>query len=124
MALVREPASFDVRNHPPQPSPGVPGEGVIEEDFHMVATAYPRKFVPADLKLQSFADVEPLYRELLDRPIASPAELERWLANFSELASVVAEVGTRRYIAKSCHTDDPAIEKTYMQFVEEIEPRV
>lgn len=90
----------------------------------MVATAYPRTFVPQDLKLDQFADVEPLYRELLDRSIDSPAALERWLRDFSELSSVVDEVGSRRYIAKSCHTDDAAIERAYMQFVEEIEPKI
>ncbi len=88
----------------------------------MLSTAYPRTFVPQDLKIEQFADVEPLYRELLDRPIDSPAALERWLCDLSELASVVDEFGTRRYIEKSCHTDDDAIEKAYMRFVEEIEP--
>src|SRR5688500_2460215 len=90
----------------------------------MVATAYPRTFVPRDLKLETFADVEPLYRELIDRPIDSPAALERWLRDFSELSSVVEEVGTRRYIDKSCHTDDAEIQRLYMQFVEEIDPKV
>ncbi len=49
--------------------------------------------------------------------------MDRWLKDFSELTAVVDEVGSRRYIAKSCHTDDPGIEKAYMQFVEEIEPK-
>jgi oligoendopeptidase F len=90
----------------------------------MVATAYPRTFVPADLKVESFADVEPLFRELLDRSVDSPAALELWLRDFSELASVVAEAGTRRYIAKSCHTDDAAIQAAYIQFIDEVEPKV
>ncbi|MDQ3441172.1 MAG: M3 family oligoendopeptidase [Planctomycetota bacterium] len=90
----------------------------------MVATGYPRTFVPQDLRLERFGDVEPLYRELIDRPIDSPAALERWLRDFSELASVVDEVGSRRYIDKSCHTDDAAIQQLYMQFVEEIEPKI
>jgi oligoendopeptidase F len=88
----------------------------------MVATSYPRTFVPQDLKLDDFADVEPLYRALIDRPIESPAELERWLRDVSELQSFVDEVGTRRYIDKSCHTDDADAQKRYLRFVEEIEP--
>lgn len=90
----------------------------------MVATGYPRTFVPTDLKLERFADVEPLFQELLDRKIDSPAALERWLRDYSELACVIDEVGSRRYIDKSCHTDDPAIEKAYIQFIEEIDPKV
>ena len=90
----------------------------------MVATAPARTFVPKDLTVTDFASVEPLYRELLDRPIASRAELNQWLKDFSELTSVVDEVGSRRYIAKSCHTDDAAIERAYMQFVEEVEPKI
>src|SRR5439155_548579 len=59
----------------------------------MVASVYPRTYVPLDLQVNDFATIEPLYRELLDRAIASPAELEKWLADVSELSSVVAEAG-------------------------------
>jgi oligoendopeptidase F len=90
----------------------------------MLATATPRKFVPIDLTVSDFSNVEPLYRELLDRPIGSQNELEKWLLDFSELSAVLDEVGSRRYIAKSCHTDDKEIEKAYMHFIEEIEPKI
>lgn len=93
----------------------------------MVATAAAaaeRRFVPKDLDVADFARLEPLYRELAGREIKSAAELERWLADFSELTAVVDEYGSRRYIDKSCHTDDAAIEKAYLHYVEEVEPRV
>jgi oligoendopeptidase F len=90
----------------------------------MVATTWARKFVPADLKVAEFAQLEPLYRGLLERPLETAAQGEQWLADYSELASVVDEFGNRRYIDNSCHTDDPAFEKAYLQYVEEIEPRV
>src|SRR6266545_56709 len=90
----------------------------------MVATVPARSFVPRDLKVTDFSSLEPLYRELLDRPIGSRQELSRWLKDFSELSAVVDEEGSRRYIAKSCHTDDQEIKKAYMQFVEEIEPKI
>ncbi|MEA2709245.1 MAG: oligoendopeptidase, partial [Phycisphaerales bacterium] len=85
---------------------------------------FPRKYVPTDLKLNDFADVEPLYRELLDRDVSSQGELEKWLADLSELFAVVDEVGNRRYIDKSCHTDDAALEAAYLKYVEEIEPKI
>jgi oligoendopeptidase F len=90
----------------------------------MVAKAYPRTFVPTDLQVNDFASVEPLYRELLDRPIDSPDALQRWLRDLSELSAVVDEIGSRRYINKSCHTDDKALEAAYLQFVEEIDPKI
>jgi hypothetical protein len=45
----------------------------------MVATAPKRRFVPADFNPVDWPQVEALYRALLDRPISSTAELERWL---------------------------------------------
>jgi oligoendopeptidase F len=87
-------------------------------EFHVI-----RKFVPTDLDASDLEQVVPLYQSLLDRPIGSASELERWLEDVSELSSVMEEYGARRYIDKSCHTDDPAIEARYMQFVEEVEPK-
>jgi oligoendopeptidase F len=67
---------------------------------------------------------EPLYRALLDRPVNTPDDLRRWLADVSELTAVLNEYGSRRYIDKSCHTDDPEIEKRYLHFVEHIDPKI
>lgn len=90
----------------------------------MVAAVYQRQFVPATIDVADFSQLEPLYRDLVDRPIGSPAELEKWLLDFSELSSVVDEYGSRRYIDKSCHTEDAEIEKAYFHFVENIEPKI
>src|SRR3982074_2532234 len=88
----------------------------------MVATLRARQFVPQDINPAELDQVTPLYETLLGRRIASASELERWLRDVSELSSVVIEYGSRRYVDKSCHTDDPALEARYMQFVQEIEP--
>ncbi len=90
----------------------------------MVATAFAMSFVPANTDVADFSQLEPLYESLLARPVSSGADLEQWLADFSELTAVVDEYGSRRYIDKSCHTDDAPIEKAYLHFVENIEPRV
>jgi oligoendopeptidase F len=88
----------------------------------VVTTA--RKFVPTNLDPSYFSQLEPLYQKLLSRSLATPTEAEQWLADFSELSAAVDEYGSRRYIDKSCHTDDTALEKRYMQFVEEVEPKI
>ena len=56
-------------------------------------------------------------------PIESAAALEAWLADLDELQSCVGEYAARRYIDMTCHTDDPEIERRYLQYVEQIEPR-
>ena len=100
----------------------------------MVASAAPpgtpptttprRTFVPRDFDVADFAQIEPLYKGLLDRPVDTPEQLDRWLRDVSELSSAIDEYGSRRYIDKSCHTDDPAIEKAYRHFVENVEPKI
>jgi len=90
----------------------------------MVATAPARSFVPAKLNVADFSQLERLYRQLLDHPLQTDSQAEQWLRDFSELSSVVDEYGSRRYIDKSCHTDDEQIEKAYLYFVEEIEPKI
>ena len=81
-----------------------------------------RRYVPADLDVSDVAAVGPLYRTLLDRPVESTDQLQAWLADYSELAAVVGEYEARRYIDKSCHTDDEAIRQRYLHFVEAVEP--
>src|SRR4051812_21192563 len=96
-------------------SPGGPG---------MVAHTPKRSFVPVELDPADWGQAEPLYRELMARAVDSAEVLRRWLLDFSELSGVMDEYGARRYIDKSCHTDDEEIGRRYMQYVEEIEPRI
>ncbi len=90
----------------------------------MAATTSTRKFVPQEINVADFSQIEPLYRDLLARSLSTESAVEQFLLDFSELCSVVEEFGVRRYIDKSCHTDDSEIETRYLQFVEEIEPKV
>src|SRR4051812_31153353 len=82
-----------------------------------------RTLVPQSIQLADWAQIEPPCKALLDRPIHSPDELERWLLDVSELSIVMDEFGSRRFIDKSCHTDDAEFAKRFFQFVEEIDPK-
>ena len=84
----------------------------------------PRRFVPADFDPSDVGQIEPLYRTLLDRPVESTDQLQAWLTDYSELEAAVSEYGSRRYIDKSCHTDDAEIGRRYLQFVERVVPVV
>lgn len=96
----------------------------------MVATATPsqnrpkRRFVPAEVSFHDFSQLAELFDQLITRQINSPAELEGLLLDYSELWSVFDEYGQERYIDKSCHTDDPEVERRFMHFVEHIEAQM
>jgi oligoendopeptidase F len=83
-----------------------------------------RRFVPRNIDLADFSQIEPLYQSLLARPLDDRQQLGQALLDFSELTAAVDEYGSRRYIDKSCHTDDPEIEKGFMHFVENVEPKI
>ncbi len=85
---------------------------------------FPRRFVPQTADMGEWGQIEPLYRELLERPITSTAELEQWLIDSSELSSAIGEERARRYIAMTQQTDDKAREAAYQHFVEHIDPQI
>ena len=90
-----------------------------------VADAPPaRTFVPEQIDLADVTRLEPLYRTLLDRPVGTVDEVDALLADYSELTAAVDEVGSRRYIEVSRHTEDKAVEARFMAFVERVEPVV
>jgi oligoendopeptidase F len=85
-----------------------------------------RRLVPADADLGNWDQVAPIYDQLAAGAprCGSVAELEQWVLDWSELAAALDEESSRRYIAMTCHTDDPAAETAYLHFVERIEPRL
>jgi oligoendopeptidase F len=86
------------------------------------ASELPEKF--ENLDVSDFSQLEPIAKKLLDQPIDSPGALDAWLAAMSAFSAAIDEFGSRKYIDKSCHTDDEAIEKAYLHFVENIEPKL
>ncbi len=89
-----------------------------------MSPAAPSSFIPANLDPADWAAVEPLYRELLARDLDTPDALAAWLNDFSDLTCVMAEYGERALIDKACHTDDPAIDRRFVQWITELEPAV
>ena len=86
----------------------------------------PRSFVPVTIDLGDWTQISPLF-DKLDSTIggcASTAALEKWLLDSSELTAALAEEGSLRYIAMTCHTDSPEAEAAYLHFVERVEPEL
>jgi oligoendopeptidase F len=86
----------------------------------------PRTFVPQNIDLGDWPHIAPLFGQLENRApqIESAAELEKWLLDWSELIAALDEESSRRYIAMTCHTDNADAEKTYLHFVENVEPQL
>ncbi len=85
----------------------------------------PRQLVPASIDLGDWNAIAPLF-DAVEKKLSSAssaAELERALLNWSELSAALDEESAKRYIAMTCHTDNADAEKSYLQFVEQVEPQ-
>src|SRR5262245_6147172 len=86
----------------------------------------PRRFVLAQVDWSDWSAIAPLFN-LLDANIAKAKtadDLERWALDWAELSAALDEESSRRYIAMTCHTDSAEAEKSYLQYVEEIDPKL
>jgi len=93
--------------------------------FNHLPVYRPRKFVPGEIDLGNWTEIEPLFEHLRTAASActTTAVLEQWLLDWSELSAALDEEASRRYIAMTCHTDNPEAEAAYLHFVEKIEPK-
>jgi oligoendopeptidase F len=93
--------------------------------FENLPIAKPRTFVPAKVDWGDWNQISPLYDQLESRIAAckTPADLEQWLLDWSELSAALDQDGTQRHIAMTCHTEDAALEKSFLHFIEEIQPK-
>src|SRR5204863_606830 len=86
----------------------------------------PRRYLPEGIDLGDWQGIAPLFDQLERRaPQAQTvSEFEQWILDGGELSAALDEEASKRYIAMTCHTDDPEAEKAYLHFVEKIEPQV
>ena len=84
----------------------------------------PRNFLPEDLTIQSWDDIEQYFQELKNREITSVEELENWMLDRSELESVLEEDMGWRYIRMSIETTNKEYVDAYTIFVTEIQPKI
>jgi len=84
----------------------------------------PRHFLPEDFTVTTWDSLEPYFKELLDRPIQSKADMEKWLHDMSELEAVVSEDACWRQIKMTCDTENKALEAAFVFFVTEIQPKI
>ncbi|NII24536.1 M3 family oligoendopeptidase [Pseudoflavitalea sp. X16] len=84
----------------------------------------PRHFLPADYTVTDWKNLEPYFKELLERPIGNYGELEKWLLDMSELEAVVSEDACWRQIKMTCDTENKSLEEAFVFFVTELQPQI
>jgi len=84
----------------------------------------PRTFLPEDFKVTTWDKLEPFFKELLDRPLNSKKELEKWLKDISELEAVISEDACWRQINMTCDTENKAFEEAFNFFCMHIQPHI
>src|SRR6267378_2341033 len=97
-------------------------ERALSFEYSHLPREYPRQFLPSKIDLTDPSRLKELFDDLQNRPVHSRSDLEKWLKDESELASALAEEQSIRYARMTCQTDDPAREKDYLLFIENVEP--
>ncbi|MDB5247683.1 MAG: oligoendopeptidase [Segetibacter sp.] len=83
-----------------------------------------RNYVPADFTLTDWNALEPYFKELVERPINSRHDLEKWLKDMSEMEAVVSEDACWRQIKMTCDTTDKSLEESFNFFCMQIQPKL
>ncbi len=83
-----------------------------------------RHFVPVDFSMTDWASLEPFFKNLAERELNSPADLEKWMKDMSELEAVVSEDACWRQIKMTCDTTDKTLEEAFTYFCMEIQPQL
>lgn len=89
-----------------------------------VITRPTRTFLPENFTISTWENLKPWYDALLNRQIASLADMKKWLHDRSELESVISEDLAWRYINMTRYTDNETYSKTYEDFVVNIQPQI
>ena len=84
----------------------------------------PRHFLPENFTVTTWENLEPYFKNLLERPLDTRANLEKWLHDMSELEAVVSEDACWRQIRMTCDTENKALEQAFVFFVTEIQPKI
>ncbi|MDB5202095.1 MAG: family oligoendopeptidase [Ferruginibacter sp.] len=83
-----------------------------------------RKYLPADFTITNWTALEPILKELLERPIPDKDSLEKWMQDQSELEAAISEDACWRQIRMTCDTENKELENAFNFFCMEIQPKI
>ena len=81
-----------------------------------------RNFLPQDLSITSWEQIQTYFEDLKNRTIGSASDLKKWMQDRSELEAVLEEDMAWRYIKMNIDTTDEDLQKSFQFFVEKISP--
>jgi oligoendopeptidase F len=87
-------------------------------------TSVPRSYLPKDFKVTDWDALQPFFKELLERPLTTKQELEKWLNDVSEVEAVIGEDAAWRQIRMTCDTENKELENAFTFFVTQIQPKM
>jgi oligoendopeptidase F len=82
-----------------------------------------RTYLPAEFDM-NWGNLEPLFKELMARPINSVEELEKWMLDRSEVEAAIEEDFAWRYIRMTCDTTNEDLLAKFQYFATEVEPKI
>ena len=82
-----------------------------------------RSFLPDEFVITDWEHLEPYFKNLAERQVASLREFEQWLKDVNELEAVVSEDACWRQIRMTCDTTDKLLEEAFNYFYQEIQPK-
>lgn len=79
---------------------------MTESTAPAVPVRAPWHYLKPDFNSSSWNSIEPYFKELLERPVNSKQDLEKWLSDQSELESVLSEYNRWIYVRTTVDTTD------------------
>lgn len=76
------------------------------------------------IKINTWQDIEPYFKELKNRQINSVSELEKWIKDRSSLFAILDEELAWRYIKMTCDTENRELAEDYEFYVTKIQPQI
>jgi len=83
-----------------------------------------RTFLPNDLEINEWSDIESYFNDLLERELSDVNALKQWLKDHSELEAILEEDLAWRYIRMTIDTTNEAYADRYKKFVTDIQPKI
>jgi oligoendopeptidase F len=84
----------------------------------------PRQFLPETFAVTNWEELEPYFKNLVERALTSETAMEKWLKDMSELEAVVSEDACWRQIRMTCDTENKTLEEAFVFFVTQIQPKI
>ncbi len=79
-----------------------------------------RVYFPEDFRVEVWAELEKILKEMLEDEISSTGELEGFIEKYSELSDILEEAGAWKMIRMTQHADDSELSEAQAKFYEDI----